>query len=720
MLGGRKMFDYINSVLEQTMQWVEIPYFSPIDLFEIIILSIQIYLLSKSLLDTRMWSIVKGMLYLLVVYGVFMILNMRVLAQVFIFIIALALIGIVLALQPDIKKMLESAGGKNYIKELIKLLKKKDSNNLIFQNTTIDQIVDACEDMQETKTGALIVIEVDTPLDSITTTGVKIDAVVQKPMIIQSFVKNTPLHDGAMVIKGNRIDSATCYLPLTSSSKISKDLGTRHRAGIGVTEEVNCFVVIVSEETGQISWAENGKLKHKVQTKELKQKLIDIQHSKDRTYKKNIKKDQNKKYGSKLKDRLKYIALDRVGHNLNSKVLQCLCGVLLWLAVINLINPTTTRRIQDIPVTIVNSDAITDTDKTYDVVQGDTVQVIVKGRRSIVDSLDKEQIKAEADFNNLSITNSVPITVELPEQYQDNLQVSYQSTSNMRIEVDDIAEVTLNVEPNIIGKTQENTFVSNVETNVEQVKVSGPSRLIQTIDKVAIDVNVEGASKDFQTTVKPVVYDKNGQIISTDRVNINVESVQADVKILETKTVSLNVNLVNNDKNTRIDGYELSNNTVQLAGTIEQLEKIDELNIEVDATNTLLSAEQSKVIQVVDLNNYLDSDVQVYGDSKINIQMQITKAEQKVIDINSSEIDLINENSKYSYNVTSQNIGVTVEDYQDKLKDIGKDKIKLTVDVAGYKPGEYDIQPENIKIQYDGLNAEIPKDLLLQLEVDKK
>lgn len=83
-------------------------------------------------------------------------------------------------------------------------------------------------------------------------------------MLVQSFVKNTPLHDGAMVIKGDRIVSATCYLPLTNNSKISKDLGTRHRAGIGVTEEVNCLVIIVSEETGAISWAENGKLRHKV------------------------------------------------------------------------------------------------------------------------------------------------------------------------------------------------------------------------------------------------------------------------------------------------------------------------------------------------------------------------------------------------------------------------------------------------------------------------
>lgn len=712
------MFDYLNSLLNQTVQWIDVPYFGPVDLVEIIILSVQIYLIQKSLLDTRIWSIVKGMIYLLIAYGVFMILNMQVLAQIFIFVIALCIIGIVLALQPDIKKMLEQAGGKNYLEEVIKLVKRKDKNVLLFQDNTINQLVDACVDMQSTKTGALIVIELDTPLDNITTTGVKIDAIVQKAMLVQSFVKNTPLHDGAMVIKGDRIVSATCYLPLTNNSKISKDLGTRHRAGIGVTEEVNCLVVIVSEETGAISWAENGKLRHKVQAKELRQKLTDIQHSKDQEYRKN-KKSQSKKYGNTFKDKVKYIIEDKVESNLRDKILQALCAVLVWLAVINLINPVTTRRIQDLQVQVLNQQAITNTDKTYDILQGESVSIIVKGRRNIVDQLSSDQIQAYADLNNLSITNAVPIEIQLPEQYQDDIQIDYQSTYNMRIEVDDIAEVTIPVEYNLIGESRDNTFISDVVTDVQSIKISGPSKLIQTLDKVAIDIDVTDAYQDFQVTETAKVYDKNGQEIQLDRISLSKSSIKTDVKVLETKAVKINVNLVNNNSDIRVDSFELSNNYIQLAGTEESLNDINELNIEVDVTETLANTEQSKVVEVVDMNSYIDSDIQIQGDSKLNIQMQISKAQSKVIKLNQSNIVLDNMNSYYDYSVASQDIDVTVSAYPEVLDSISKSDIELHIDVGQYKLGQHDTSNIIVKTQSDVISNEVYMQDNLHIEVTR-
>ena len=589
-----------------------------------------------------------------------------------------------MALQPDIKRLLEQAGGKDYIKEIFNFLKKDNTSILIFSDKTIDALVDACSEMQSTKTGALIVIELDTPLDNITTTGLKIDAIVQKAILVQSFVKNTPLHDGAMVIKGNRIDSATCYLPLQNNSKISKELGTRHRAGIGVTEEVNCFVIIVSEETGAISWAENGKLRHKVSLKELKQKLISIQHSKDQAYIKN--KNQSKKLQSKIK----IFVEKKIGHNIKEKALQCLCAILIWLAVINFLNPVTTRRVQDIPVQIVNQSVLTNTDKTFDILKGDKVQIILEGRRKILDDLDIQKIKATADFNDLSITYSVPINIEIPEEQAENIQVIYKQDDNMRITIDDIAEVLLDVGVNIVGNAAENKYISDIKLNNQQIKISGPSKLIQTIDKVEIDVNVEDAYENFQTTQIPKVYDKNGQLISQDRITLSSNSIKQNIQVLDTKQIKLNVSIINKANDIKIDSYEISSDNIKIAGTDQYLKNINELNIEVDVTNTLQKSEQQKIVEVVDLSNYIDSNIQIYGDSKINVQMQVQKVIEKTFEIQSQSLDILNMSNKYSYNISEPTVEITLKGYKDILDQISSDKIKAYIDVYEYQQGKYE------------------------------
>lgn len=615
---------------------------------------------------------------------------MQVLAMVFIMIMTLGLIGIVIALQPDIKRLLEQAGGKDYIKEFFKFIGRDTNSVILFQDKTVDSIVNACSEMQSTKTGALIVLEIDTPLDTITTTGLKLDAIVQKAMIVQSFVKNTPLHDGAMVIKGNKIDSATCYLPLQNNSKISKDLGTRHRAGIGATEEVNCFVIIVSEETGAISWAENGRLRHKVSPKELKQKLTNLQHSKDKTYlegKNTVEVQSNTQ--KKIVNKIKRFLAEKVGNNLKDKIIACLCAILVWFTVINFLDPITTRRFQDITVQTINQDILAETDKTFDIIQGQNVQVILKGRRSTLDSLNAEQIKASADFNNMSITYAIPIDIQLPEEYSDSVQLAYIQCDNMRIELDDIAEVILGVEVNQVGNVKNGKYINGIKLDKTQIKVSGPSKLIQTIDRAVLDINVEGADENFQITSTPKVYDRNGQIIQADRVEIDSEKIKQSVQIVDTKEISLNVSLVNKSDDIRIDEYNLSSNTIKVAGSEEYLKELKELNIEVDVTSTLQKAEQSKVVEVIDLDNYVDSNIQIYSDSKINIQMQVQKMVTKCFEIQGESLNIINKDNKYRYEIAPKTLEIALKGYKDKLEQVNIGDIKISIDVKDYGQGDY-------------------------------
>ena len=173
--------------------------------------------------------------------------------------------------QPEIRRALEQLG-TNHLFELFSLSSTKDK---VAENAddTIDAIVRASFSMGRAKTGALIVIEQKFVLNEYIATGILLDAIVSAPLLVQIFEHNLPLHDGAVVIRGNRITAATCYLPLSENKTISKELGTRHRAGLGISEVTDALTVIVSEETGQVSLTKDGQLYRNVNSDRLRELL---------------------------------------------------------------------------------------------------------------------------------------------------------------------------------------------------------------------------------------------------------------------------------------------------------------------------------------------------------------------------------------------------------------------------------------------------------------
>ena len=160
--------------------------------------------------------------------------------------------------------------------------------HLVLPNKTINEIVKACMEMGKVKTGALIVVEQNQSLSEYERTGIEVDGIVTSQLIINIFEKNTPLHDGAVIVRGNRITSATCYLPLSDNMALSKELGTRHRAGVGISEATDSMTVIVSEETGKISVAYEGKLDRNLDAERLKEKLKLIQNKPEEETRKRI------------------------------------------------------------------------------------------------------------------------------------------------------------------------------------------------------------------------------------------------------------------------------------------------------------------------------------------------------------------------------------------------------------------------------------------------
>lgn len=247
------------------------------DIAEIIIITFMIYAVLIWVKETRAWALLRGVLVIGVFLLVAFFMEMTTILWLAEKLISLAVIAMVVILQPELRKALENLGQKNILAGLFSLDMLKASVNVRFSDRTITEIIKACIEMSKVKTGALIVVEHKQPLTDYERTGIDVDALVSNQLLINIFEHNTPLHDGAIIIRGDRIVSATCYLPLSDNMLLSKELGTRHRAGIGISEVTDSMTVIVSEETGKISVAHGGRLHRGLTVDELRGYLSSIQ-----------------------------------------------------------------------------------------------------------------------------------------------------------------------------------------------------------------------------------------------------------------------------------------------------------------------------------------------------------------------------------------------------------------------------------------------------------
>ncbi len=258
--------EYLNSFVTYmgTIEWQ--------DYTEIVIIAVLLYYMIKWIHASRAWSLLKGLLVIVVFIGLAKLFHMDTILWLSSNILQFAVIALIVVLQPELRKALESLGKSNVIGGMFVFGQKPAEE--ILSKQSINEIVRACSQMARVRTGALIVIENKESISRIDETGIKVDADITNQLIINIFEKNTPLHDGAVTIRNNRISAATCYLPLTQSQSISKELGTRHRAGMGMSEEYDAVVIIVSEETGRISAAHEGQLERNLSEDALKNYLI--------------------------------------------------------------------------------------------------------------------------------------------------------------------------------------------------------------------------------------------------------------------------------------------------------------------------------------------------------------------------------------------------------------------------------------------------------------
>ena len=226
---------------------------------EIVIISFLIYHILIWIKNTRAWVLLRGLVIILAFWMIAAYFHMNTILWMGRNVIGFAVTAFIVILQPELRKALEELGNKELLSGILPSFGTKRTEG-VFDEKVINEIAKACVEMGKARTGALIVIECKQPLGDFERTGIDVDGLVPSQLLINIFEHNTPLHDGALIIRGTRIVAAGCFLPLTEENSISKQLGTRHRAGIGVTENTDATTLIVSEETGTMSMARGGKL----------------------------------------------------------------------------------------------------------------------------------------------------------------------------------------------------------------------------------------------------------------------------------------------------------------------------------------------------------------------------------------------------------------------------------------------------------------------------
>lgn len=289
------------SVLAGYLGKISLPGLGVIDIIEIGLISFFVYQFMAWIKFTRAYTLLKGILVVLGFILIAYIFKMNTILWIFRNLANVLVIGVIVIFQPELRRALEQLGQKKIVSTIIPFDSGKEVKER-FNDKTINELVKACFDMGEVKTGALIVIEEEIRLDEYIRTGINIDGILTSQLLINIFEHNTPLHDGAVIVRGNRIIAATCYLPLSDNMELSKQLGTRHRAGVGISEVTDSVTIIVSEETGQVSVAQDGKLIRDISSSGLREILERSQ---------NKKIIDNSKLRQLLKGRIRHEQKDR-------------------------------------------------------------------------------------------------------------------------------------------------------------------------------------------------------------------------------------------------------------------------------------------------------------------------------------------------------------------------------------------------------------------------
>ena len=603
----------------------QIQFIGPMDIVEIILISLMVYYLLIFIRNTRAWQLLKGVFVILVFLVIAEILQMDTILWIARTAFQFATIALIVVLQPELRKALEQLGQKNLIRSVIPFESSKPEEGL-FSDRTIREIVKGCVEMSRAKTGALIVVRQLDSLAEYERTGIAVDGIVTSQLLINIFEKNTPLHDGAVIVQGNRVTYATCYLPLSDNMRLSKDLGTRHRAGDGISE-------VTDSRTGR--------------------------------------------GGSTMKSKLM--------HNLGLKIMAVLISVVLWMLAVDINDPVINKYINNVQVQLTNTGALTGQGKTYRVVDNsDTIRVSVRAPKSAISAIDAQSVTAKADLSEITDDGRVPIELSLSSGLDVEKITSDRQYVQLQVENKKTRQLSIEVAKN--GTLPDGYATGRIDMETNTLSISGPESAVNAVSRAVVDISLDNVTANVEIDATIRLLDADGNEITSSEIRKNVDSVKVTVPILETKEVTISASAIGEPA----DGYEqtgtvtVSPATVKIAGRAAVLDKISEITIPAEELD--LTDATAPVTNTIDIREYLPSDISLADadfDGTVTVSADIEQIRRKTISFDTDSVQLLNiPDGWLAEAVSGQNLQLTVRGLQDNLNHVDAGTITPHADLS--------------------------------------
>ncbi|MBQ9828429.1 MAG: hypothetical protein IJM62_07080 [Lachnospiraceae bacterium] len=400
-------------------------------------------------------------------------------------------------------------------------------------------------------------------------------------------------------------------------------------------------------------------------------------------------------------------------NNLGTKILSLIIAIIIWFVIYDIEDPVTTSR-YTLNVDILNEDQLEDQGKTYEVVDGNTVTITVKGKTSVVNQLRASDFTAVADMKKLSLTNAVPIEVS-SSKLADQIDIDT-GNATMNVEIEDIVTKDFKINYITEGTPGEGLIVGEITCSPNIITVKGSKTSVNMVAQVAVKINISGVSENSSTAEKVLLLDSAGNELDASKYELSTRDVVASVHLLYTKTVPVILSFTG----TPADGYSIVSRSyspaeLTIAGSASRLSGIDSITMP-DYSCTGL---KSSVQETLSVAGVLPDGIRLAeGDAEkaIAVNVEIDETEEKELSIPVSDVTLKGRNTKYSYEINSgEDIKVTVTGGKSAVENIKADDVELTVDVTGYTPGIYNVQATARGLQN---NVKLKEKISLTLKIE--
>lgn len=395
-------------------------------------------------------------------------------------------------------------------------------------------------------------------------------------------------------------------------------------------------------------------------------------------------------------------------HNVGIKVVAFIVAALIWLTVVNMTDPEKTVVIYGVPVEITHEDAISDMEMVYEVRSDKYVNITISGKRSVVSGLGVDDFKATASLKELSKVNSIPIEVSARQGSKARkVTIEKQSVQTLMIEVEEIKKKNFNIQVEYSGNAAAGYVPSKYTLSKNNVSITAPNSILNSIDRVVAECELEGNSADFTNKCRLLLYDSKGNIIRTKHVTMSSRQVYVTVKIDKEKEVPIEIG----DIGSPAKGYEikstiLSLDKVKLVGDDEALDRIERISLDKDID---ISKAKEQYTKTIDLKKYIPTDVVIYGESMVKIEIEISKMATKNFQIKSSDIEIRNRGDN-NVQIVGE-VKVTLQGENEVLSQISLKDIEASIDVDKLDKGKHQVPlklkvPEGVMVSED-LNVQI-------------